>query len=96
MRLLVATAALLVALSPAAFAQCPTFEFWGGGPQRCAAQPAPGGGAYVLGLDIGRRTYWMTDVDPRGNMYGYDARGNYWTFDRRSGTYRYFNATRDW
>ena len=45
-----------------------------------ARWPAPGGGSNALGYDPHQWTYWQTQTDPRGNMYGYDVHGNYWTY----------------
>jgi len=57
---------------------------------------APSGGAYALGYDANKWSNWQTDVDPRGNMYGYDARGNYWTYKRQTNTYQYFGTEPRW
>ncbi len=95
MRRMITATVLLLGASAAACAHCPTFTQWGGG-LRCAPYPAPGGGVMVLGFEAARSSYWQTDIDPRGNMYGYDPRGNYWRYDALTGTYTYYNTTRDW
>lgn len=53
-------------------------------------------GLSVRGYDSGHHSYWATDIDPRGNMYGYDARGNYWRYDASVGATTYFNSTPSW
>jgi hypothetical protein len=93
-RMILITAALM-GTNAAAFASCPTV-IGPGSRGYCVTVPAPGNGAYVLGIDTGRSTYWTTDIDPRGNMYGFDIYGNYWAYDRRTDTYRYFDTTREW
>lgn len=91
MRRTIAALIVLFATGTVAFGQCPTP--WGGW-NHCTFVPAPGGGTYVLGFDTGRWRYWSTDIDPRGNMYGYDSRGNYWTYRQGTGIVEYYDSDR--
>ena len=65
-------------------------------PNNYVVTPAPGGGSNALGYDSRQWSYWQTQTDPRGNMYGYDAHGNYWTYNRRTNSYRYFGTEPRW
>jgi hypothetical protein len=84
-----ASIAVIVGLPNTAFAQGPLISDWWGG-SNFIVTPGPGGGSTALGFDAHRRSYWQTNVDTRGNSYGYDARGNYWTYNARTNTYQYF------
>jgi hypothetical protein len=98
MRHITTAAIILLATSTFALAgnPCPTFSRFGSRSQ-CAAKPDMGGGVDVRGFDKGwEYSYFATQADPKGNLYGYDARGNYFRYDRATGTYTYFNSTRDW
>lgn len=91
MRQMMMAAAVLLAMGSLASAHCPTIDEWTGrGP--CVVVPSPGGGISVLKGDWWGATYWGTNVDPRGNMYGYDYYGNYWRYDRATGTYHYYDT----
>src|SRR5262245_38122333 len=85
-------AVMLLATAAPALAQGPRSYDWPS--RRYTVRPAIGGGAYVLGYDPFTTSHWMTDVDPRGNMYGFDPYGNYWTYQRGSNTYTNFGTGR--
>jgi hypothetical protein len=85
---------ILAILNSVAHSQGPIPDSWG--PSNYVVLPAPGNGTYALGYDAVRHSYWQTDIDPRGNMYGYDAHGNYWTYDRRTNTRQYFPTEPRW
>jgi hypothetical protein len=85
---------ILILLNSMARAQGPVPDSWG--PSNYVMIPAPGNGSYALGYDASRHSFWQTDVDPRGNSYGYDALGNYWTYNRRTHTYQYFATEPRW
>jgi hypothetical protein len=85
MKRMVLTAVFIAGLQGVAAAQGPIGDPWG--PSNHEVVPAPGGGANALGFDAKRWSYWQTQIDPRGNVYGFDANGNYWTYNRRTNTY---------
>jgi hypothetical protein len=88
------TGVLVAALHGAALAQGPIPDPWV--QNNYVVVPAPGGGAYALGYNSRQWSYWQTQTDPRGNMYGYDTYGNYWTYNRRANTYQYFRTEPRW
>jgi hypothetical protein len=94
MKRAILTGILVVALRGLALAQGPIPDPWV--QNNYVVVPAPGGGANALGYDSRQWTYWQTQIDPRGNMYGYDAYGNYWTYKRRVNTYQYFRTEPRW
>jgi hypothetical protein len=85
---------ILIILSSGARAQGPIADPWG--PSNYVVVPAPGSGSYALGFDSRQWSYWQTDTDSRGNLYGYDAYGNYWTYNRLTNTYRHFATEPRW
>ena len=85
---------ILVVLNGVALAQGPIGDPWG--PSNFVVVPAPGYGTNALGFDSRQWSYWHTNVDPRGNLYGYDAYGNYWTYNRRTNTYQHFATEPRW
>ena len=88
-------AGILAAVLPGvACAQGPIPDPWV--PNNYVVTPAPGGGSNALGYDSRQWSYWQTQTDPRGNMYGYDAQGNYWTYNRRTNSYRYYGTEPRW
>jgi hypothetical protein len=87
-------AAVAVVPNRGALAQGPIADPWA--PNNYEIVPAPGGGANALGFDSRKWSYWQTQIDPRGNMYGYDARGNYWTYNRRTRSYEYYATEPRW
>ena len=94
-RLLLLTGIFAAALHGAALAQGgPIPDPWV--PNNFVVTPAPGGGSNALGHDSRQWSYWQTQTDPHGNMYGYDAHGNYWTYDRRTKSYRYYGTEPQW
>jgi len=88
------TGIFVAALHGAAFAQGPIPD--PRAPSNFVVTPAPGGGSNALGYDSQKWSYWQTQTDPRGNMYGYDAHGNYWTYERRTNSYRYYGTEPRW
>src|SRR5580704_16647838 len=70
-RLLLLTGIFAAALHGAALAQGPIPD--PRAPNNFVVTPAPGGGSNALGYDSRKWSYWQTQTDPRGNMYGYDA-----------------------
>jgi hypothetical protein len=84
----------LIILNGAAYAQGPVADPWR--PSNYVQVPAPGFGSSALGFDALRWTYWQTDTDTRGNMYGFDAHGNYWTYNRKTSTSRYYAIEPRW
>jgi hypothetical protein len=56
--------------------------------------PGIGGGAIVQGFNLQNGSNWHTNIDPHGNMNGFDARGNYWQYNRGSSTYMNFGTGR--
>jgi hypothetical protein len=85
MKRVLLTAVFIAALQGVAAAQGPIGDPWG--PSNLEVVPAPGGGANALGFDARQWSYWQTQSDRHGNLYGYDTQGNYWTYNRRTNTY---------
>jgi len=84
---------LVVALHGTAGAQGPIPDPWA--PSNYTIVPGPAG-TNALGYDAYHWSYWHTQIDPRGNMYGYDDRGNYWTYSRRTNSYQYYGTDPRW
>src|SRR5262249_55200731 len=89
-RLLIAVA-LIVSAVPALAEGPRGYGGWGGS---YTVRPAIGGGAYVLGYDVFSGSHWTTDIDVKGNPYGFDPYGNYWTYERGSNTYTNYGTGR--
>jgi hypothetical protein len=83
------TGIFVLGLQTVACAQGPYISDWWGG-SNFIVRPGAGGSTYALGFDAPTRSYWQTNIDRRGNSYGYDALGNYWTYNARTNSYQYY------
>ena len=79
-----------------ACAQGPVPDPWVHKRNNYVVVPAPGGGSTGLGYDARQWSYWQTNSDSRGNLYGYDAQGNYWTYNRQTNSYFYYGTEPRW
>ena len=96
MKRIILSGILAVGLQAIACAQGPVPDPWVHKRNNYVVVPAPGGGATGLGYDAKQWSYWQTNSDSRGNLYGYDAQGNYWTYDRRTNSYFYYGTEPRW
>jgi hypothetical protein len=96
MKRIILTGILAMGLQGIACAQGPVPDPWVHKRNNYVVVPAPGGGATGLGYDAKRWSYWQTNSDARGNLYGYDAQGNYWTYNRQTNSYFYYGTEPRW
>ena len=96
MKRIILSGILAVGLQAIACAQGPVPDPWVHKRNNYVVVSAPGGGATSHGHDAKRWSYWQTNSDSRGNLYGYDAQGNYWTYDRQTNSYFYYGTEPRW
>jgi hypothetical protein len=96
MKRIVISGALALALQSVASAQGPVPDPWVHKRNNYVVVPAPGGGTTGLGYNAKQWSYWQTNSDRRGNLYGYDGQGNYWTYNRQTNTYFHYGTEPRW